>query len=106
MLTSLFNLFPSECPDYFPEPNKFKPERWLDRSASNENKTEYFWPFGGGIKNCLGMRLATIEMKYFLIKLLLNYDVYKPANFRLDEISVRRFSGLRTCSLCFRKRSG
>lgn len=91
-------------PDYFPDPLQFKPERFLDKSASNENQLDSFFAFGGGPKMCLGQRLANIEMKYLLARLLLAYDVYKPANFKLDEISVRRFSGMRTCSLCFKPR--
>jgi len=52
-------------PENFPEPDSFKPERFLP-----ENRTHhpYFHlPFGAGPRNCIGMRLALLEAKLALI---------------------------------------
>jgi cytochrome P450 family 3 subfamily A len=57
-------------PENFPEPNSFKPERFLP-----ENRTHHPYahlPFGAGPRNCVGMRLALLEVKLALI-----HSVYK-----------------------------
>lgn len=49
-------------PDLFPEPDKFRPERFLERKYAGH---EWF-PFGGGNRTCLGMAFALYEMKVVL----------------------------------------
>jgi cytochrome P450 len=44
--------------DLYPEPDAFRPERWLDGDVES-----YAWlPFGGGIRRCIGAALAQAEM--------------------------------------------
>lgn len=52
--------------DLYPEPERFRPERFLERSYGPH---EYF-PFGGGMRTCIGASLATIEMKLVLAEIL------------------------------------
>ena len=49
-------------PDVYPEPDRFRPERFLERPAGT-----YTWfPFGGGTRRCLGAAFALFEMRTVL----------------------------------------
>ena len=47
-------------PRWFPDPEAFRPERWLDGSAAQIPKYVYL-PFGGGPRICIGERFAMME---------------------------------------------
>jgi cytochrome P450 len=48
--------------DVYPEPEAFRPERFLDRPPGT-----YSWiPFGGGVRRCLGAAFAQVEMQTVL----------------------------------------
>jgi cytochrome P450 len=52
--------------ELYPEPRRFRPERFLERSFSPSE----FVPFGGGARRCLGAALAMYEMKLVLAEML------------------------------------
>lgn len=56
-------------PEVYPEPDRFKPERFLERKFSPFEYT----PFGGGARRCLGAAFATYEMKIVLGTILSRY---------------------------------
>jgi cytochrome P450 len=47
-------------PKYFPEPEKFDPDRWLDPAMQKLPRFAYF-PFGGGPRQCIGNLFAMME---------------------------------------------
>ncbi len=53
-------------PDIYPDPDTFKPERWLARKFTPFE----FIPFGGGLRRCIGAAFALYEMKLVLAALL------------------------------------
>ncbi|KAH8419833.1 hypothetical protein KR009_003099 [Drosophila setifemur] len=61
-------------PDYFPEPDKFDPERF-----SSERKGEInpfaFTPFSAGPRNCIGQKFAMLEMKSTISKVLRHFEL-------------------------------
>jgi cytochrome P450 family 9 len=57
-------------PKYFPEPDKFKPERFLDEDKRDECNLNAYYPFGLGPRMCIGNRFALLETKILLFHLL------------------------------------
>ena len=50
-------------PDVYPEPERFRPERFLEATGADT----YTWiPFGGGVRRCLGATFAFEEMRIVL----------------------------------------
>ncbi len=50
-------------PDIYPDPQAFRPERFLEDPPSSA----YAWiPFGGGIRRCIGAAFAQVEMEVVL----------------------------------------
>lgn len=58
-------------PDIYPEPKRFRPERFLERQFSPYE----FLPFGGGNRRCIGMAFAMFEMKLVLATILSHYSL-------------------------------
>jgi len=61
-------------PDIYPEPQQFRPERFLERQFSSH---EYL-PFGGGHRYCIGSALAMMELKLSVATLLADFELTLP----------------------------
>ncbi|XP_058837441.1 probable cytochrome P450 9f2 [Topomyia yanbarensis] len=61
-------------PKYYPNPEKFDPERFNDANRANINMSTYL-PFGIGPRNCIGSRFALMEIKAIMYQLLLNFSI-------------------------------
>lgn len=57
------------------------------------------------VRQCIGMRLALFELKYLITRVLLEYDLFKPENFELKELSGRRFNRPIRLTVGLRKRA-
>ncbi|KAK2057040.1 cytochrome P450 [Colletotrichum caudatum] len=57
----------------FPEPLKFKPERWLGECGDLTEMKKWFWAFSSGGRMCIGIHLAMAEMTTLLAALYLKY---------------------------------
>ncbi|XP_017770196.1 PREDICTED: cytochrome P450 9e2-like [Nicrophorus vespilloides] len=61
-------------PEYFPEPDKFDPERFNDENIDNIKLFTYN-PFGYGPRNCIGSSFALMEIKTVFFHLLSKFDI-------------------------------
>lgn len=65
-------------PDVYPDPEAFRPERWLGVQPDPAS----WLPFGGGIRRCIGAAFALYEMKIVLGTILTHCELelaQKPA---------------------------
>jgi cytochrome P450 len=62
--------------DLYPEPQKFQPERFLDKQYSPYE----FLPFGGGSRVCIGGTFALFEMKLILASIVSHYQLELVSN--------------------------
>lgn len=68
-------------PQYWPQPERFMPERWNDLDAT---KTRYhFAPFSVGSRDCIGKNLALVEAPMIAATLLRHFSVRTCAETKL-----------------------
>ncbi|XP_068105596.1 cytochrome P450 2F2-like [Hyperolius riggenbachi] len=63
-------------PDYYDEPNKFNPNRFLDEKGAFK-KNDAHLPFGAGSRLCIGESLGRMEIFLYFTVLLQNFT-FKP----------------------------
>jgi cytochrome P450 family 135 len=74
-------------PDTYPEPDEFRPERFLNGIPENGA-----WiPFGGGVRRCLGARFAELEMKVILTQVLATARL-RPSDPKAEDFKRKRFT--------------
>jgi len=47
-------------PDWFPNPHKFDPERWIEDGNGGVRSSKVFLPFGKGTRNCVGLKFVSL----------------------------------------------
>ena len=67
------------CEDFYPEPERYNPERFLPENKDNLVPYTYL-PFGVGPRNCVGMRFAYQEIKLCLAEIVRKYRFEKNVN--------------------------
>lgn len=69
-------------PQYYPQPERFEPERFMAEHVSDKSQRPYL-PFGDGPRNCIGLRLGKIQTKVGLITMLQRYSYELAGNTKL-----------------------
>jgi cytochrome P450 len=63
---------------YFPEPERFRPERWLDTEFEKSLPKGAYFPFGAGTRKCLGEYFAIAESRIILLKIASKWKIKTP----------------------------
>ena len=81
-------------PDFWPEPERFLPGRWLD--ASRPVRRTAYLPFGAGPRQCIGGAFALMEAKLVLATLLqqVELDLVAAAPSPVPRITLTAAPGL------------
>ncbi|XP_015983171.2 25-hydroxyvitamin D-1 alpha hydroxylase, mitochondrial isoform X1 [Rousettus aegyptiacus] len=72
-LVTLCHYATSRDPAQFPEPNAFRPARWLGEDQAPHPFASL--PFGFGKRSCIGRRLAELELQMALAQILTHFEV-------------------------------
>lgn len=59
----------------FPSPLAFMPERWTDQAPEYVQDKRAFLPFSQGVYNCVGQKLAMMEMRVVTANLLRSFEM-------------------------------
>lgn len=66
-------------PEIFPEPRKFRPERWIDdktqKGSTSSRLDKYIVAFGKGSRNCIGIHLAYAQLYMCVAAVVQRYNL-------------------------------
>lgn len=81
-------------PASWEEPEKFKPERFLDNCSSFKGNDFQFIPFGAGRRGCPGATFAIAIVELVLSNLLYKFDWALPDEQREEDLDVDESNGI------------
>uniref|UniRef100_A0A672IT83 unspecific monooxygenase n=1 Tax=Salarias fasciatus TaxID=181472 RepID=A0A672IT83_SALFA len=89
-------------PEIWPEPEKFKPERFTKGNKETIDPYTYM-PFGMGPRNCIGMRFALVSMKLVMTKILqrFSFSVCNETEVRLQMLTFQLSATVKILLLIF-----
>jgi cytochrome P450 len=65
-----------QSPELYPDPQEFRPERFLDGAPD----PQAFIPFGGGVRRCIGASFSWAEMKVVISTILKLVELEAPSS--------------------------
>ncbi len=91
-------------PDVFAEPDAFRPERFAPEAKGKMPKGAYI-PFGGGSRQCIGMRFGQLEVRTIATMILSRFTLELPDSFELTIRQMPTISPKRGLPMIVRERS-
>ena len=86
-------------PEYFPNPNTFNPDRFIDENGIFKHD-ERVIPFGIGKRYCLGQALAEKEFFLFFTGILQKFDINPAPLTNLPSFDISEHTPLNLLRLC------
>ena len=87
-------------PRFFPEPERFMPERWLEPRATPLPRFAYF-PFGGGPRVCIGNHFAMMEIALVLATMMQQVELTVVPGYQAGARRRSSRCGRRTACRCW-----
>ncbi|KAL2893026.1 Cytochrome P450 83B1 [Bienertia sinuspersici] len=81
-------------PEYWKDPEKYMPERFLGSSIEYKGQDFEFIPFGAGRKMCPGMHLGVANFELALANLLYSFDWELPVGKKREDIDTDTLPGV------------
>ncbi|XP_029823444.2 cytochrome P450 3A8 [Ixodes scapularis] len=79
---------------FFPDPMKFDPDRFSEENEDSISKIA-FQPFGMGPRNCVGMKLALLEVAYTIVKMTQHFR-WELGDSQLGEMPMEQYGASST----------
>ena len=71
--------------DIYPRPFQFDPDRWSDATP---DMNEAYMPFSRGSRMCIGINLATMELKMIIASIIYGWDLRVGERTTDDTMSI------------------
>lgn len=91
-------------PRWWHEPEKFRPERWLDGSLKDLPRFAYF-PFGGGPRICIGNTFAMMETVIALVEVIRRFYFERTENVPIEPVPSITVRPSRPLTVVLRQRA-
>ncbi|KAM0328720.1 hypothetical protein ACHAQA_005133 [Verticillium albo-atrum] len=66
---------------FSPDPDIFRPERWLDEDKAKLSQMDGYWmPFGSGSRTCIGKNISLLEMNKLIPAIVKKFEFFEAPN--------------------------